>query len=269
MNTSYPFSLLIVGNNGPIRGSDVYLNWLRVWYKIANPVYFYSDNKTIVDLFLKIRSKTNFSTFAVHISRSEMWSFNMTPEVARIFAQKSYPQFHPNTVVPEYAIAQHAKFELLNLTIHKFNISAKQAIMWMDVGAIREYQHSYPCGKLVLPPTFNQSTIGAFRVGGPYNISCNATIHHNLYWISGHMLFGFVPVMKLFIEQYRRTLGIMLSKNLMGTDQQVNVCAYGDSTFPKPLVPVQEFHANQFGLAQLSGDPWFYLCYAMRCEFKC
>ena len=149
-----------------MRDRDLYFKWLQLWYKVANPVYFYSDNKTIVEMFLKIRSKTSFTTHAIYLPRLTMWSFNLVPEIWKIFNQTSYPKIPPNTMVPEYVVSQHAKVEVINRTITKFKFSNDHPLIWLDIGVLREYKHNHSCGKFVLPPSFDEQKIGASLVTG-------------------------------------------------------------------------------------------------------
>ena len=41
-----------------------------------------------------------------------MWSFQLVPSIAKIFSRPGYPFHTPNTVVPNYSAAMHAKYEV-------------------------------------------------------------------------------------------------------------------------------------------------------------
>ncbi len=89
------------------------------------------------------------------------------PKVTRIFSDPMYPKFQPNTVVPEYSCAMHAKYELMIKAINA-NYFRTDYFAWIDIGLFRHEDSSQTAPfHIILPPKFNQSHIGSITRKGP------------------------------------------------------------------------------------------------------
>jgi len=138
-----------------------------------------------------------------------MWSFRLRKKIASIFSQPGYPRYYPNTVVPSYAAAMHAKYEVLQLAIRS-NPFRTRFFCWLDIGLFRDMVSgtatSYPITprfSIFLPPDFRQDSI-AFQEVYVRNetASVQDIIRKNLYWVCGCFFIGRLDVMYRWTEEY-------------------------------------------------------------------
>ncbi len=236
---------------------------------MANPVFFYTDDPWFRREFIRIRKKYNFKTHAILVNRTSLWSFGLVPNISRIFQHPDYPKFPPNTVNPSYVAVMHAKFELMENTIIENQLTDSSFLIWLDIGALRDNIRVRSCGSFNMPPGFNESMVARWLYMGRKPMDCKKIIARNAVWIGGHIFMGTVQKLKLYIKQYKTAVNWMLSHDLMSTDQQVIYCLYSDKNMPQPLVETQIYVSHEFGPVAMARDPWFYLCYVMRCKQQC
>ena len=128
----------------------------------------------------------------------------MVPEIARIYAKPGYPKHHPNTVVPEYPAAMHAKYELVQLTIRNNPFRTKY-FCWQDIGLFRENeQEDSPRFSLTLPIGFQMDSVAYNEV---YRRNSKASvkdiISRNMVWVCGCFFIGEATVMFRWTEEYK------------------------------------------------------------------
>lgn len=46
-----------------------------------------------------------------------MWSFGLRDAIQQIYSRSGYPKYTPNTVLPEYSCAMHAKYDIMRRSI--------------------------------------------------------------------------------------------------------------------------------------------------------
>ena len=97
--------------------------------------------------------------------RESLWPFFLRDSISRLFSQKDYPEHRPNTVVPEYACAQHSKYAcLLDVIRKRRDVPRTDAYAWVDFGYFRYIADNRDyC--LTLPEHFNTSRASFNQVG--------------------------------------------------------------------------------------------------------
>ena len=130
----------------------------------------------------------------------------MVPEIARIYAKPGYPKHHPNTVVPEYPAAMHAKYELMQLTIRD-NPFRTQFFCWLDIGLFRDIASEpidSPRFSLTLPDGFQLDSVAYTEV---YSRDTKAPVEdiikNNMVWVCGCFFIGEATVMFRWTEEYK------------------------------------------------------------------
>ena len=112
--------------------------WLQVFAHVDNAMVAYVDGEEEERLFAAARRHLPaHRTRIVRLDRARMWSFGLVPRIARIFAQPGYPRHPPNTVVPSYSAAMHAKYEVMEAAVRHNPFSTKY-FCWLDVGLFRD-----------------------------------------------------------------------------------------------------------------------------------
>ena len=117
-----------------------------------------------------------------------MWTFGLLPEVERIFAMPGYPKHYPNTVVPGYAVAVQAKYEVTQMSVLENPFKTKY-FCWLDMGYFRDIA-SIPANhsmfSIYLPRGFQEDSVAYQEV---YARKKEATIrdifHKNIDWLAG------------------------------------------------------------------------------------
>jgi hypothetical protein len=138
-----------------------------------------------------------------------MWSFGLVPEIARIFAKPGYPHHIPNTVVPAYSAAMHAKYEVMQMAI-KENPFKTRYFCWLDIGLFRDLvnEQNAPPFLLYLPSGFRSDSIGYAEVRTyPCPRDPSAAIEHiisrDMVWVCGCFFIGEAKVMYRWTEEYK------------------------------------------------------------------
>ena len=240
------------------RTPATYLNWAQTFKLLLNPLVVYTDSKQFYDYMLKLREKFQTRTKMFMLNRTSSWAFQRKDITKDIFSIKGYPKHYPNTVVPEYSCAMHAKYDVITRAATS-NYFHTDYFMWLDVGLFRAEVKSEKYFSLELPQDFNDSRIAVNQV---YNVSMSeeisVIIKQKLDWICGCIFLGRRDVILKYAEQYKRAVDYFLSQKLMNTDQQVLYAMYSKSgrTHIKPEIELQLYKNGH--------NPWFYLGYLMR-----
>lgn len=243
-------------------GPSLYVGWMKIFSVIETPVILYVDNKTYGSYFKKIRSNfpSNY-TQIIQISRKHMWSFGLTERISKIYKKPGYPAFVPNTVIPEYSAAMHAKYEVMQKSIEE-NPFRTLYFAWLDIGYFRGHAYSKKPQEqnyfsIYIPNGFNQSAV-AYNVikDRVASLRVNDIINTNAVWVGGGFFIGRWDVMLNWTLEYRLGLEQMLKQDYMSTDQQVIYYMYNCLT---PRTQLQLYKSD--GTVK---DYWFYLGYLSR-----
>ncbi|KAK6182368.1 hypothetical protein SNE40_010075 [Patella caerulea] len=230
---------------------DRYLKWMTSFQYLNNPLVVYVDEQKMADVFKNLRKHLMNITRIFVLDRKYMWSFGLKNRIKQIYSSESYPKFHPNTVVPEYSCAQHAKYECLQKAISKDYFSTPY-FSWLDIGYFRDIVGCKKDFKIVLPDAFNKNKISFTQVRefNP-NITLSSIFLKNSLWVGGGMTIASKEVAKKFIRTYKNFVEILLEQSLMNTDQQVIYAIYSEAgrALLKPTVEIQLHRSND----------WFYL----------
>ena len=115
-----------------------YIEWIRAFEYIENPLYVYVDSEKYADIFRNIRrERYQNRTKIIVLDRSKMWSFNIKQNITEIFSNPKYPKYYPNTVLADYSCAMHAKYEVVKKSIETNAFNTKY-FAWIDVGYFRD-----------------------------------------------------------------------------------------------------------------------------------
>jgi hypothetical protein len=133
-----------------------------------------------------------------------MWSFGLVPEITHIFAMPGYPQHTPNTVVPTYSVAMHAKYEVMQMAI-KENPFKTRYFCWLDIGLFRglvDQQGELLPFTIYLPAGFRSYSVAYSEV---YTRSTEATVktivYDNWVWVCGCFFIAKATVMYRWTEE--------------------------------------------------------------------
>ncbi len=258
---------------GGNRTKSQYEEWMLRYEKISNPVYFYSDNKTFVEKFKRIRKKFGFETKSRLVDRKNLWGFMQESKIAKIFHRSGYPKHHPNTVFPAYAAAMIAKLDLLEITIETHDLGDDEYIAWVDLGQFRNYPMKETCFEMKKPPKFEENSVAFLQIEPLANSSCIQIIQRNTNWVGGTLFVGKIQVVKNFISKTKEAISVLLQKQWISIDQQTYHCMYADPEFVNltndSLPKIQIYHREEYGKVDLNLDYWFYLGYLMRAPHSC
>lgn len=246
------------GTRTQIFTPTAYKQWMRMFAKITNPVVAYFDDASVAALFTEIRASGGQAlverTKIVTVNRSTLWSFGLLNQTAKIFAEPEYPRFLPNTEVPAYPCAMHAKYEVMSNTV-TLNPFQTKFFAWIDVGFFRsEKPKMTEPFRIGLPPMFNTSRIG-YGVVNRHDGSISTTniIKGNAVWVSGGFFIAHHDVMSRWTRLYMEYVQIVLDRGLMNSDQQVIYAMVNDQQFPKD-VEVQAYTRGRYKL-----NKWYLL----------
>lgn len=249
------------GSPSNIRSIVTYLKWAQTFMYLLNPVVVYTDSEEFYSHMKTLRTGFENKTKLFLFNRTSSWAFERKQEIREIFSLKGYPKYYPNTVVPEYSCAMHAKYDVVSRAA-KRNYFHTPYFAWLDIGLFRGEVNSKKYFILDLPPHFNHSRIAVNQV---YNVLMDKKpidiIKQKLDWICGCIFVGRHDVILKYTEQYKRAVDYFLSQKLMNTDQQILYAMYSISGRKniKPDIDLQLYkhHNSTF-------DSWFYLGYMMR-----
>ena len=160
-------------------------------------------------------------TIVVKINRRDLWAFSLLFNISQIFSDPNYPTFLPNTAVPEYSCAVHAKYELVSKTT-AWNPFSTNYFAWIDIGLFRDLDYHVKMFHIDLPPKFNVSRV-AYNQVYPREISAlpKDIYLSNSVWVSGCFFIGHKNLMTKWTQHYMKYTTQSLNEKVMNTDQQV------------------------------------------------
>jgi len=133
----------------------------------------------------------------------QMWSFGLLPNITRIFAKPGYPKHYPNTVVPAYSAAMHAKYEVMQLAILENPFNTRY-FCWLDVGLFRNIADSSDSFSLYLPPDLKNNSVGYQRVyGRDTKAIVEAIVRGNMVWVCGCFFIAEATAMFQWTQEYQ------------------------------------------------------------------
>ncbi|ELT89657.1 hypothetical protein CAPTEDRAFT_211318, partial [Capitella teleta] len=219
---------------------DLYHKWMKVFAQIRNPVIFYLETSQDIILIQNLRKDLDQNlTKIVRLNRTAMWSFSVRDKIAEIYSQPSYPKHHPNTVVPEYSCAMHAKYEVMYTTVMNNPFQTKY-FAWLDIGLFRELQSKEPF-KMSLPPNFNPLKVAYTQVYQPFDRSATKIFLENHVWVCGCFFIAEGNTMLAWVKEYMQAVEHFIHHNIMSTDQQIIYSMFMDDNFDlrKPQTKIQ------------------------------
>ena len=237
---------------------QLYRKWMGIFGKITNPVVAYFNDESYYLYFKELRSQESSQSKAVLLHRDELWSFAIRDNISDIYNQSGYPVHHPNTVIPEYPCAMHAKYELMLKSI-QLNPFGTKYFAWLDIGLFREINtKDQDPFQIHLPPDFNQSKVAYAEV---YNfnrysqLSDEQIFLSNSVWVCGCFFLGRIDIMETWTKEYLRHVDYFLGQRLMNTDQQVIYAVHKNH---RPVTVIQTYSEDS---NDRRFNKWFYLGY--------
>ena len=132
-----------------------------------------------------------------------MWSFGLVPEITRIFEKPGYPKHLPNTVVPTYSAAMHAKYEVLQWAI-KQNPFRTRYFCWLDIGLFRSLPPGSPSFAMYLPPNLTTNSVAYQEVYGRVtSAKIEDIVKANMVWVCGCFFVAEATVMYRWTQEYK------------------------------------------------------------------
>ncbi|ESO85696.1 hypothetical protein LOTGIDRAFT_155187 [Lottia gigantea] len=230
--------------------SNLYKKWMSTFQYLANPLVAFVDDKKFADHLRHLRRNMANATKIILIEKSKLWSFGLKDKIHNIYSKPGYPKFYPNTVLPGYSCAQHAKYDAVQMAIEK-NYFHTNYFTWLDIGYFREKLESTRLFELILPPQFNPNRISFTEVGRYEDISLRKIVYENKVWVGGGMALGKSEIFLKFIAEYKKATETFIKMSLMSTDQQVLYGLYSRQgrKLLKPTIELQTYRS----------DDWFHL----------
>lgn len=252
------------GSVANMRTPQKYQDWLRVLGRVKNPVILYTDSQPFAALFRDIRNNYTHSTKVVVIERNTLWSFQIMPQIAKIYSAPGYPKHYPNTYIPAYTSLTHSKLPVVVDAIEHSYFSTDY-YCWLDVGYFREIVTRNKTFWLEVPSDFDSTKVGVTRV---YNsklsdIRAKTIIYGNLNWIGGGLFLGKPDVLVRFGKQYKSAVMRYLNESLMNVEQHILYSMFTTEERKKHPIDIDVQLYIPGTKTVMSGDPWFYLGYVM------
>ena len=249
------------GTPNSIRSVKTYLEWVKTFRFLQNPLVAYTDSEIFRQELQSLRGNLTTITKIFLIDRNSSWAFRRKENIKSIFAIKGYPKHYPNTVLPGYSCAMHAKYDVISRAANE-NYFHTNYFAWLDIGLFRDEINNTKKFILKLPKGFNSTQIAVNRV---YNVSLDMNISRifrgNMVWICGGIFLGERELIIKYAQQYKRGVDYFLSKQLINTDQQVLYAMYSKQGKQQlnTSVGLQVFSSHRS-----RHNPWFHLGYLMR-----
>jgi hypothetical protein len=246
------------GGGGMVFNPSVYFKWAAVFKFILNSIVIYTDSEEFENLIYKCRTGMSNTTKVLRIQRNSTWAFQLVDQIRMIYSQSGYPKHFPNTVVPEYSCAQHAKYSVVTDAIHKNYFNSKY-YAWLDIGYFRKIVSSRKYFRLHTPPKFDPRKVAVTKISDQnMNNSFKSIFHGNMVWVGGGLFVGTADVLLQFGQQYEKAVHYFLNLKLMDADQQVIYGMYSVAgrKFLNPSVELQLYTPPK-GMA--SDSRWFHL----------
>lgn len=234
--------------------TDMYHNWAKKFRHLKNPMVIFTDSEYFKLHMETIRNNFMNKTKIMLIKRSSSWAFQNIEEIRKIFRSGHYPKHYPNTVIPAYACAQHAKYDMVEHAA-RMNVFKTKYYMWIDIGYFRnrKSQNEFYLSK---PPGFNDTKIAYNLVNSGLKLDQSPAniMKQNLVLLGGGLFFGERHYVIKFTVQFRKAVDFFLSQGLTNTDQQILYAMYSKTGRGslKPEVELQVYTPPR-------DHDWFYL----------
>jgi hypothetical protein len=296
---------------GPFFTPELYRQWMTAFALIENPVVIYVDNDDDLEYFRAVRRASRFSaerrrTHFVRVRRrsddlagtTELWTLSneTVTRVASIFGQSGYARHYPNTVVPRYALAMHAKYEVMQMAVRE-NPFRTRYFCWLDIGLFRDMTSPAPKKRnasaspsssptttssatsshvivpdkptflLYLPPNFTETGADndSVAVCEVYDrqplLTPRQIVYGNHVWIGGGFFVARVDVMSRWTREYLAGVRWMMDQRLLSTDQQVIYSMFNGAELglrPRPTTKLLRYRSDG------RYNDWFHLAYVAR-----
>ena len=233
---------------------SLYRNWMKVFGRIKNVVVAYLETDQDIRYLKSLRAHLPSNLTVIHhMNRKKMWSFSLRSKIKEIYGSKNYPKHHPNTVIPDYSCAMHAKYEVIRQTILE-NPGKSKYIAWVDVGLYRDYLHEKIDFKLKLPKDFNDSYVSFSEVyQRNEKLAPKQIILGNHVWVGGATVLGSMDAMLLFSAMYMHFVEYFIEHSIMNTDQQILFAAANMNSEFRNMIKVYRPKPGE------KANIWFYL----------
>jgi hypothetical protein len=242
------------GHSGTYFTRDMYHNWARIFRHVKNPMVIFTDSEFFKLHITAIRNESLMSTKIVLLDRSSSWAFQNIDKIKKIFESSTYPKHYPNTVVPAYACAQHAKYDMIERAA-KMNAFSTAYYMWIDIGYFRN-RKSENNFYLTKPPSFDDTKIAFNLINSKlkFDRSPATIMKQNLVLLGGGLFFGKRDYVIKFAAQFEDAVDFFISQGLSNTDQQVIYAMFSKTgrKYLKPEVELQVYTPPR-------DNDWFYL----------
>jgi len=133
-----------------------------------------------------------------------MWTFGLRSKIAQIFETGGNVRHYPNTVVPDFATAVNAKYEIVRMAVVE-NPFRTRYFCWIDAGYYREVVQSVEHGALFsvcLPPNFRSDSVAYMEVIKiNKTLSAEDIVRDNINWVAGGFFVAQSNVMLLWADE--------------------------------------------------------------------
>ncbi|KAK3100590.1 hypothetical protein FSP39_022236 [Pinctada imbricata] len=248
------------------RNSSIYIEWSRPYRYMNNPMVIFTDNEHFKQEMLKIRENHLSRTMVVLIPKNLLWSYKLIPWIEKIIRTPGYPEYHPNTVLPEYSSAMFAKTELVAYVAEK-NFFNTDYFCWIDIGYYRNILDRRKPFWLEVPNSFDRKRVA---LTGVYKIDLENTPVRDVFlrkmdWLAGGLQVTTSDVAVRFNKQFQDSLVRYLSMGYVNSDQQVifSMCTRPERTKYPLDVELQLFYQTPSTKSNIDPGNWFHLGYLM------
>jgi hypothetical protein len=235
---------------------DMYHRWMKVFANIDNPLFVFVDTNETEAIFRHIRSSRNSNMTVINLLRTNsLWSFKIKSNISDIYRQPGYPVHRPNTVLPAYSSAMHAKYKVMEMAILTNPFRTKY-FCWLDIGLFRDISNSNQTIRLYLPERFQNDSVAYTKVNERKSkLTVKEIVYGNHVWVCGCFFVAESNVMLGWIQEYKNATERMLQQRLMSTDQQVIYYAFNHMS---PRTKLQLYTSDG------RYNEWFHLGYMSR-----
>ncbi|WAR26624.1 hypothetical protein MAR_012328, partial [Mya arenaria] len=208
--------------------TETYLNWGKIFRYLLNPLIVYTDSQKFYNLMKNIRNETVKTTRIHLIKRNSSWAFQLQSNISKVFSQKGYPKHYPNTVLPEYACTQLAKYDVISRASRDDEFKTNY-VMWLDVGYFRN-RRAINNFSLRRPNGYNESRVAmnVIHANTHMTMPVNNIFRNNLVWVGGGLVFANRDIILRYETQLKKAVDYFLSRRQMNTDQQVVYALFSD-----------------------------------------
>jgi Bacterial protein of unknown function (HtrL_YibB) len=148
-----------------------------------------------------------------------MWTFQLLPEVKRIFAKPGYPKHYPNTVVPGYAVAVQAKYEVTQMSVLENPFKTKY-FCWLDMGYFRDIASvptNHSTFSIYLPRGFQEDSVAYQEV---YNrrkeVGIREIFNQNIDWLAGGFFIAQAQIMYEWTKEHQVPMTYLYCYEIIG-----------------------------------------------------